>query len=167
MNKITFINILFFSFILSCNKYNKLKYEEKSELDLVRTEKSYLRIDSVRIDNITLDYNFYFCIKNKKKLLIRIRNQDNSIIFKKKFSADNKGIVYDCYEVNDLVTGIVWNFLHNKNTNYVYETDKYDIKAIGDTLDRHKVNFEKLNAIIYSNYENRTYKIHIRKIYPR
>jgi hypothetical protein len=162
MNKIILFYVLFFLTIIGCN--NNLQKKEKLNSELLIEQKGYLKIDSIKINNITIDYKLFFYLKGNRWLISKIRNQDNSIIFKKKFSVIKRNFNYDCYEVNDLTTGLLWNFLHNKNNDEIFETEKYDLEAVGDTLDRNKVNFDNHTSVIFSSYYKKSYLIQLKKI---
>jgi hypothetical protein len=120
---------------------------------------SYISIDSVQIDTITFDYIFLFHSKNKLYEFYKIRNQDYSIEVKKKYNYKNKFQNHECYEIADLPTGLTWNILFDKEKHRIYLTDKYDNEALGDTIDRTKVDFKNKTAIIVSENNKKTYKI--------
>jgi hypothetical protein len=158
------VYLLIFAILISCEKNPKPKEILNYKTSI--TEKGFIKIDSVRIDDATLDYELSFCFKNEKNLIYKIRNQDHSIVLKKKFTYESDKVLYDCYELNDLTTGLVWNLLNDKNKNIIYETEKYDKQALGDSINRNRVDFKSLTAIIFSIYNNKSYLVNLNKIFP-
>ena len=159
------VYLFIFTILISCN--NNTNPKKILNNNTSNIEKGFIKIDSIRVNDVVIDYELFFCLDNEKKLVYKIRNQDYSIVLKKKFSYQKNFKLYDCYEINDLTTGLVWNILYDKNTYIFYETDKYDTQAIGDTLNRNSVDFSKNKVIIYSNYNNKSYRINLKKIFPR
>jgi hypothetical protein len=158
------VYLLIFTLLISCKNHTNQKKILNNKTSNI--EKGFIKIDSIRVNDVAIDYELFFCFDKEKNLVYKIRNQDYSIVFKKKFSYQKDFTLYDCYEINDLTTGLVWNILYDKNANIVYETDKYDTQAIGDTLNRNSVDFSKNKVIIYSNYNNKSYWVNLKKIYP-
>ena len=158
------VYLLIFTTLISCKNNTKPKEILNPKTSII--EKGYIKIDSIRVDDATLDFELFFYLNKEKNLIYKIRNQDYSIVLEKKFSYQRDKTLYDCYEINDLTTGIVWNILYDKNANVIYETEKYDTQAIGDTLNRNSVDFSKNKVIIYSNYKNKSYWVNLKKIYP-
>ncbi len=166
------IVFLMFFLITSCENKSKIKLghvldsslNKKDNIQNTYSNSNFVSIDSVIKSANNLNYQLIFNSNGTKNKIYEIENQDNSIEFKKKYSF--KPLGYFCYEINDLPTGLAWDILFNIKHNTFYLTEKYDIHAIGDTLDRKSVDFSKGTAKVFSTAEkNRIYNIKLKRIW--
>lgn len=125
-------------------------------------------LDSTATHDGVFDCILSLHLKDTTVVVYAVHNQDNSIEMAKKYSAisRNQKHPYDCYEVADLPTGLTWNILYNKEDTTFYITDKYDVQALGDTIDRRSINFQTHDAVVTSPVSRRRYKIDLKKIWP-
>lgn len=128
---------------------------------------SLVVLDSTVAHQGVFDYVLSLHLKDTIVPVYRVQNQDNSVEMVKKYSAKSSSqYAYDCFEVADLPTGLTWNILYNKKDTAFYITDKYDVQALGDTIDRSSVNFKLKDAIVVSPVNGARYKINLKKIWP-
>lgn len=140
---------------------------KKSTYQQGREDSSYVSVDSVLRQAGVFDYVLLFHSDDKINEIYRVENQDNSIELKKKYSVNNKKQKYICFEVADLPTGITWNILYNQKSSSFFITDKYDMEALGDTLDRNSVNFTSKTATIVSDVNKNSYQVKLKQIWPK
>ena len=155
---------------ISCENKSKIKSKQNIDKTLTSdksksdpTDSYFVITDSIVKSSNCINYQLFFISKEKKKKIYEIKNQDHSIEFKKKYYC--KPLGYICYEINDLPTGLSWDILYEIKNHAFYRTEKYDIQAVGDTLDRKSVDFTngfvKINSIIE---KNKIYSIKLTKI---
>ncbi|MCK9403717.1 MAG: hypothetical protein M0Q26_10000 [Chitinophagaceae bacterium] len=164
---------LFILLITSCNsKQTKLENKDSSinSLDALtgtvkHADSNYIMIDSQRISKDTYDYVLIYYNGSQKREVYRLRNQDYSVEFKKKYAYIPTD--YICYEVADLPTGLTWDILFDNKSKSFFITEHYDVHAVGDTLDRATVNFDKRIASVVSGDKGNRYSIKLNKLWPK
>jgi hypothetical protein len=165
-------SILLFSMILSliifgCKKPKSEPHDigiKNPEFSDVLMDTNLVRIDSFVKSKDIIIYKLIYSDKNIDKKIYEIENQDHSIEFQKKYTY--KPLSYVCYEINDLPTGLTWDVFYNMESKSFYETEKYDVHAVGDTLDRNSVDFQERKAIVISaSDKSKKYTIKLNKIW--
>lgn len=132
----------------------------------VDLDNPYISIDSVKKDLGVIEYLLFLNKGGKKVRVYSVESQDYSVELWEKYSVANDGHDYVCFEIADLPTGLTWNVIYDKKQGEVFVTDKYDVQALGDTLDRHSVDFRARRASIVSDINEERYSVNLNKIWP-
>lgn len=128
---------------------------------------SPVELDSTATHQGVFDYILSLHLKDTIDTVYRIQNHDNSVEMAKKYSITSGQYAYDCFEIADLPTGLTWNIFYDKRDTVFYITDKYDVQALGDTIERNSINFKLKTATVVSPVNETRYKVNLTKIWPK
>ncbi|PTR01143.1 hypothetical protein C8P68_101376 [Mucilaginibacter yixingensis] len=153
--------LAFTLFLFDCTPKQKRNSSVVSKS--LKADPSFVTIDSAEVKANTIEYLLIFHSAGKTSEIYRVRNQDHSVEFAKNYMY--APLNYVNYQVSDLPTGLVWNIFYSKTSNAFYVTDKYDVHAAGDTIDRKSVSFSRNVATVVSMDDGKRYKIGLKKIW--
>jgi hypothetical protein len=104
------------------------------------------------------------CLNGETHLVYEVLNEDYNLEFSLRYRFLGTDHNFECYEVNDLPTGVCWNIFFDRIGKAYYQSEKFDLKAIGDSIDRRTVNFKNLTAKVFSNVDKQIYTIKLIKL---
>lgn len=118
------IIVLFFFGVFSCSK-------EQGKNDRII-------LDSTQVNST--DNSFEYLIQEGEKTIYKYKVLDFSIQASRKY--DNQSMIV--FEFNDLVSGVNWVVIYYKKDKTLFESEKFDLDAIGEEIDPEKVNLQDL-----------------------